>query len=199
VTWLALAGVAWAAPLARSTEVFVDSGFVLDQPAVAFGAGHLWAPGPVRIGIQGAAGARATVVENRPQDPPFGLATVTLGVVPVRSDRTRVGLVALLDAAILPAAEEDCNNLGNLCRHPWWIGTDEIGMSFDPAAGVRLEGEGRSGGGWSVLLGVTTHQAYDLPVYPIPRLDVSFAAGPRTTFHAWAGRYGVALGLGRQL
>ena len=191
---LAAFTVALAAPLPRQTSAWVDGGYILDQPAIAFGAGHLWAPAVLRIGIDGSVGARATFVENHPQAPAFGLGTVTLG-----GSSKLVGFVALLDVAVLPADEEDCNRFGNHCRHPWWLGTDDLGMSFSPGGALRFEGAGAGGGRWSLLLGAQPYQRYQSEWWVIPRVDATATVGRFTSVHVWAHRYGAAFGVSRRL
>jgi hypothetical protein len=194
VILLALAATASAAPLSGQTQAWVDGGYLLDQPAIAFGAGHLWAPGILRFGVQASAGARATLIEGHPQDPAFGLATVTVG-----ASGRRAGFVALLDTAILSAAEEDCDPFGQDCRHPWWVGTEGLGLSVSAAAGLRIEGVGASGGQWSLVLALQPYQRYRSTWWVIPRADLTAAVGRFTTVHVWGNRYGVAFGVGRRL
>ena len=161
MTVLAVVATASAAPWSGQTVAWVDSGYVLDQPAIAFGVGHLWAPEFLRLGVQASAGARATLIEENPQDPPFGLATVTLGV----SSR-RVGFVALFDTAILPAAEEDCNPFGEDCR---------MLLTLESGGGRRAEHK---------LAGVDSMQCVVGALFLLPTLLRGFPGAGRYT---WLG------------
>jgi len=177
-----------------ASEVWLESGYVLDQPAVGFGGGHAWSAGPARFGASAAVGARAIhVFDDFPSESPYGLGTLWVGVT-----TSEVGLVAIADLALLGAEEEDCKP-GAGCRHTLWVGNDTTGISMQPAGGLMFGGKGASGVRWTLVLGLQPHVRYNRDLTGCPRVDFVAGIAKRTTFHLWGGRYGIAVGVGQVL
>ncbi len=190
LAWIATAGAAFTPE--GATEVWLESGYVLDQPAVGFGGGHHWRVGAASFGASAAVGARAPL-DDFPTDSPYALGTLWAGV-----GKPEIGFVAIADLALLGAEEEDCKP-GAGCRHTLWVGNQTGGIALQPAGGLVFGGQGASGGRWSFVLGLQPHVRYNVDLYLCPRVDFVAAVSKRTTMHMWGSRYGIAIGVGQVL
>jgi hypothetical protein len=182
-------------------EVWSDMGLMTGQVGLAFGFGAgmhkrgLTLLGTAGVGVRG--NLFKTGVSERPG---FGMASLAAGWD--LDPRGTMALIVLVDVALLDTIEQDCGRPTRKdCRHYLFVGSEsepELGLSLQPAAGVRFGGQGTSGAAFSTTIGVQPHWLYDQHFWFAPRVDLAIGEG-QWSAHAWAGRYGMALGLGHRL
>ncbi len=196
-----LASTALAAPIVERVSLVGEAGAYTDRSGVGFGLAAASASGPVTVGATALAVGRLPAFDVVPisERAGIGLATVELGVgapdAPVR-------FLGLLDAAALDPVERECTRRDG-CRSQFFLrfGPDApVGVSLQPAAGVRLGGgAGSSGVRASTSVAVQPTWRYEELLF-VPRLDLTVWSDARPwSVHAWAGRYGAAVGLGHAL
>lgn len=196
-----------ATPFARAAgtapddrmEASVEGGVVTARGAVGFGLGGGLRRGPFTFVATGGFGGRIDIGGSG--QPGYGLGSVALGL-DTDADGMRIGAVLLTDWVVLDTSEQDCSvRFG--CRHEWFVGLEvppTLGIGVEPATGVRLSGDGPSGASWSATFAWQPSIVDDELWWFVPRLDLAvWGAADNLSVHAWAGRYGVALGLGYRL
>jgi hypothetical protein len=182
-------------------EVWSDTGLMTGQVGLAFGFGAgLHQGGFSLLGTAGVGGRGNLFKTGVSQRPGFGIASLAAGWDLDASGA--LALVAIVDAALLDNIEQDCGRPTRKdCRHYLFLGSEadpELGLSLQPAVGLRLGGHGSSGAAFSATLGVQPHWLYDQHFWFAPRIDLAIGEG-QWSAHAWAGRYGMAVGMGHRL
>jgi hypothetical protein len=182
-------------------EVWSDMGLMTGQVGLAFGFGAGLHEGRLTLlGTAGVGGRGNLFKTGVSQRPGFGLASLAAGW-DLEPGGT-LALMVLLDVALLDTIEQDCGRPTRKdCRHYLFAGTEsnpELGISLQPAVGVKLGGSGTSGASFSTTIGVQPHWLYDQHYWFSPRIDLAIGEG-QWSAHAWAGRYGMAVGLGHRL
>lgn len=205
--WAFLASLSACAAFAAGTtpddrvEIWADAGVATGQAALAFGIGAGMREGPLTLlgtaGFGGRANLFQTGVSERPG---FGLATLA-GALAL-DKRSAISAVLLLDAALLDTAERACGAPADgACRHRLFVGMERnptLGISLQPAAGARISGVGASGSAFSATFAIQPHWLRENHLWFAPRLDIAALEGSWSA-HAWAGRYGLAIGIGHRL
>lgn len=192
-------------PRAR-LDLFAEAGVYTAQSGVGFGLAGAVEQGLLAFGLSATAGGRAPTFQVTPltERAAVGFATaeldLRLGGGPAGSQP--IGLTALVDTALLDPVERDCSRRFG-CRNALFLAASPdaaAGLSLQPAAGVRfLSGPATSGVRTATLVGLQPTQWYgDLLL--VPRVDLRVWSVERPwSLHAWANRYGAAVGFGHRL
>lgn len=194
--------IGWSVALAAEGSggaVGAAAGLLVGQPgATVEVAGYAGIEGLViegRAGLGGRLSVLPTAVAGG-QGPLVGLAGAGVGYGAPLTPTLRLGPMAWIDAAVLPAAEIDC---GDGCRHAFWTAGPFVGVAVAPAAGVRLDLAGPDGRAFAVGLGVQPTVIYDIFIPIAPRLELGFTRADGWVVGGRAHRYGALLQVGRTL
>lgn len=211
--WSVLFGLALAED-APTTPPMPDSDAV---HGAAFAAGGIIAGGfGFTLGVQGDARAGIVLLEGEaslggrtpailggfPQKPGVALGSIGLALDARDPSGIRFGLVALLDVAVVDAAEEDCEGPSGECRHHLWLGTEDlpVGASLSPGGAIRLQQTWDDGTHIVASAGLQDHRIYggwDLTVGP--RADTTVYTNTGWMVGAFMRRHGLGLRMGRVL
>ncbi len=189
------------------TELLGDVGIMQGQLGIGAGVGAAARRGAVvALGTATVAARTALcgdggicVLPAGSRNPAAGLWTLALAA-DAETGSVRFGVVGLVDGAVLDVAEEGCQRRGG-CRHELWVDHPRIpvGVSFAPAAGIRITGVGASGTRFATTLAVQPTERNDVTIALAPRLDLVADLTRDLSVHWWAGRYGMVVGLGYRL
>lgn len=198
--WSLALSAAVAAPVAGRVSLAAEAGAYTGQSGVAFALAGAAGAGLVTVGVSGTAVGRVPVPAS---DPVSDRAGIALSTVELRVGRPDAGLsgVALLDAAALDPIERDCTRRYG-CRSQFFLAFGEgapVGVSVQPAAGVRLAGGAAGGVRTAWLLALQPSYVYD-ELELVPRMDLTVWSDVSPwSLHVWTGRYGAAVGVGHTL
>lgn len=201
LTLSSIAHAAGTAPEDR-VEVTAESGLVTRLGAVGFGLGGGFREQAFTLVATGGFGGRIDLDGGGPSQPGYGLGSLALGLDAPTEEGARMGVALLTDWVVLDTEEQGCTPRFG-CRHAWFVGTDGppgLGIGVSPAIGARISGSGPSGARYSSTLGWQPSLVEDEFEWWVPRLDFAlWSERGGYSLHAWAGRYGLGLGLGYRL
>lgn len=197
---LALAASALAVVPEGQTDLIVDAGVMTSQLGLALGLGSGLRSGALALLGSGTFGARVDAFGQAASlNPAVSWLQATV-ILDQDTGSSRVGIALTLDAAILDQAEEQCFRRQG-CRHNLWLGSPRlpVGLSYAPAASVRISGSGASGSAFALNAGLQPTIRFDNNGLLNPRLDLVLPVSEGLSVHGYAGRYGMWLGLGYRL
>ncbi|MCB9689231.1 MAG: hypothetical protein H6738_11415 [Alphaproteobacteria bacterium] len=178
-------------------ELSVESGVVTNRAALGFGLGGGVRRGPLTVVATGSFGGRLAI-----EPAGYGLGSLALALDTPTAGGVRVGWLLMTDWVVLDTSEQACSARFG-CRHEWFVGLETpptLGVGVAPATGFRFSGTGPSGASWSVDLAWQPTYLDDDWWWFVPRLDLGvWGSRDSLSLHAFAGRYGLGLGLGYRL